>query len=275
MNSSINDSSSKGELFEMIDNFGFDIEEENAIQSFDFEKAKILYESRKIIQEQDIQRRETFYRREQTKYIQQNRAEMKRQIQENEMDFENQCELERLALQEKFQRAEEKQKHELEEVTKEWKEARNKELQKIQANIDEMFVTAQNLARAHQYDTAIAKRNEAIKLKNMKNYKEYKPIDEHFRKQINFMIIRHKQEFDDMRNDYDLRIKDLKRALKLKNNAAIEQYRVNGACSSRVIMERVIDDHQNPETKRALITNLSPRKSHEMNNKTIREDSFV
>lgn len=269
----MDNTSGKDELFKMMDNFGFDLEEENAIQAFDFEKAKILYQSRKIIQEEDIARRETFYRREQTKYIQQARAEMKRQLQENQLDFENQCEIERMNLQEHFECAEKKQKAELDEVSQQWKQARQKEFQKIQSNIDEMFITAQNLARAHQYDAAIAKRNEAIRLKNQTNFKEYKPIDAHFRRQLSQMMARHKREYEEMRNDYELRIKDLKRALKLKNNAAIEQHKVDGACSSRVIMERVIDDHQNNETKKVLLSNLSPRKSHELN-KTKRNHSL-
>ena len=238
-----------------------DTEIESAIQNLDFERAKVINDAKTATVFEDAKLQEEHYKKEEEALKQRNMDEMKAMIAKNQKEFERQVKLENEKHEQEFYETEKRQKIEIKHLIRDWREARAEELIKINKQIDDLILEAQDLARNKAFDDAIAKRDYAFALRKQRSYPQMKPIDEIYQAQMDKINARHKKEFKDLEEYHKLRIQELEEELNAKNLYAESQMAVDQACVPELIMSTIINNSTNFDATVAVMSSVSPTKA--------------
>ena len=243
-----------------VDKTFIDSEFEDAILNLDFERAKVLNDARQVTVDEDVQRQEDHYKKEEQLYLQKIREELEVEYEKNQQEYEELVEEAKLEFEQEFQETEQRQQIEIQRLIDDWKIAREHERYKITAMIKDMIEEAQNLARTKAFDEAIMARDKAFALKEQKSYPEIVEIDRTYQEQMSAIMERHKREFADLKAYYDLKIEEFREQLETKNAYAEEQMKLDEACLPHLLMKVVINKSRNPDATVAVVQAVSPRK---------------
>ena len=245
---------------ERVDPNFIDTEFEEAVLNLDFERAKVLNDARQATVDEDIQRQEEHYAREQKIFMRKVEQEKNEELQRNLDIYRDLVAEERELMEQEFIETEKRQQIEIDRLIDEWKIAREEEFVKIYEMIDEMIIEAQNLARTKAFDAAISARDKAFKMREQKTFPEVVKVDKIYQEQIAAMMERHKREFIDLKDYHELKIQEYKDQLDAKNQYAEDQMALDEACLPHLLMKVVIDKSSNPDAVAAVVKSVSPRK---------------
>lgn len=236
-----------------------DADEAKAIEEYDYEQARFLYNSKCVMKEAHVKEAKVHYEKQLSNYKDKFAELLTQKLQENQEKYDQDCEEARQRLQQRMDELAEAQKGELHELEERWREARAYQKEQINKTVRTLLSSSQLLAKSHRYDEAIDMRDKARALEKRNLHPKIIECDQDFEEQFKQMLLRQEQAFEELINQHEALLDLYREKLAAANNTAKAECQIDEAYASVEIMDTALLDKANPDAAVAVVQHFSPR----------------
>jgi hypothetical protein len=236
-----------------------EIEEQAAIQNYDYEKAQFFAELRQTVRRSNAQDATAHYEQEFDKYHRKLAEILARKKAVNEVRYETELSLQKEQLERQVSELEAKQRAELQELEKRWREARAHERARVGETVVTLLASSRALAKSHRFDEAISLRDEARTTEKRVRHPNIDKVDADYENQFRQTLLKYEQTFRELIEQHEA----FKRLLKEKQGAADQtaeaEDRADAALGTVEVMDIAIGDRRHPEVSVPVVRHFSQR----------------
>jgi hypothetical protein len=231
----------------------------DAIQNFDFERAReILQRTVSTVDESAI-KEEAHYHSQAIRLSEENHAAYEEELssiteifKENSISCKN-------AAQEDCRRLVARHRAEAEGLAQRWREARALELARNLEIANAQLDTARTLAIAYAFDEAVQLRDAAYALQNNEKAENVKAVDRDFVGRWRDMTKRHAQDYQLLYDHVNSHILVLKNKAEFQKQAAEATLKAEEAATTTMILDKVCENAVSPVAREKVFQAYSPR----------------
>jgi hypothetical protein len=250
--------------------------EQEAIQGYDYEKARFLFNAQRTLRSSRAKDATLHYERELENYTQQFTAVLARKKAANELQYEEELAKEKGRLENQINELTAAQEEELRGIEARWREARTFQERRLETTVTTLLRSSQLMARSRRFDDAISLRDRARATKaSADKNADMDQLNADYEKEFKEALVRHEQVFQEMIEQHEA----FKRLLKERQNVADETAeaadRVEAAYSSVTVMDTALRDRINADVAGPVLKHFSPRKKQAAKRPALKKTNTV
>jgi tetratricopeptide (TPR) repeat protein len=237
-----------------------EIDEQAAIEAYDYEKAKFLAAAQTNLQNANVEDATHHYEQQLEEYNARLAQLLHDRKATNEQAYQDECAAAKDRLQRRVEELTLLQEGELRALEARWKEARQREHNQIQKTIDTLLSSSQLLAKSHRFQEAIAMRDKARALQKRVRHPGIEAVDADYQEQFGQTLRRHSEAFDELISHHEAFVKLLQERRDAADRTAEADSNVGAAYGSVEVMGVALSDTKNREVTIPVLRRFSPRK---------------
>ena len=234
-------------------------DELQAIDEYDYEQARILYEARKARDQEDFADVHSHYLEEieRSKALQDSQCEQ--ELEQTRRRYEEMADEVNTNFTKDFNAIVERQQKEIDALKEKWAKAREDVQKRVNKEINEMLKSSKELAKTHKYDEAIGLRDKAFEMKQSTDLPQFQEVNEFYNSFFNAMLERHKTELNERKSQYDADIQTLQSKCEQMNIQIRFKNDVSKMNLSHEFITDVLNTEKDQNTQTSVVHMISPR----------------
>jgi hypothetical protein len=238
-----------------------DADEQAAIDSYDYEKARFLASARAELRNTNVKDATDHYERELKKYNTHFAKRLSDTKARNQQKYDTDSELAKEQLRTRIDELAELQHTELEALEARWREARSQERDQVSKSIDTLLSSSQLLAKSHRFGEAIAMRDRARAMQKRARHPNIEAVDAEYQEQFRRTLLRHNKALEELLAQHDALLNLLAERRDAADRTAEADLDVKAAYASVEIIDVAMCDEENQDVCIPVVRHFSPRKS--------------
>jgi hypothetical protein len=236
-----------------------DRDEMIAIRNYDYEKAMFLAAAREEMQQSSLEEVTRHYQHELDAHNAKLLEELSAKKVLNATRFREDCQEALDNLRTVIDEMAASQRQELDDLAKQWNEARDFHQKQIQTAVDALLASSQRIAEARKYQEAIELRDKARALERKKRHPRIEDCDRDFECQFQDMLQRHELAFDELIAQHDAMLRLLNEKKVSADKVAEAESMIGEAFATVDIIDAALCDKKNADITLPIVKHFSPR----------------
>ena len=239
--------------------FSLPQEELEAIDAYDYEKARLIYEAGCQQEKDDLEETKNQYQEELERSIAVQESECQQRIAQTKQHYEEMADKLTNEFTKDFNKIVERQNKEIEDAKKSWGNARDDAKRRVNKQIQNKLKSSQELAKSHKYEEAIQLRDTAFSMKDNDKLPEFVEVDKFYNDLLNAMLKRHKAELAERKGRYESDIALINKKCECSARCSELQRDVENSDLSPKLMKTAFSSKKDKTQTLSLVKMLSPR----------------
>ena len=230
-----------------------------AIDEYDYEQARILYEARLARDQEDFDDVHNHYLEEVERSKALQDAQCEQELEQTRRRYQELADEVNTNFQKDFNEIVERQQQEIKVLQEKWTAAKEEVQKRVNKEINEMLKSSKELAKTHKYEEAIGLRDKAFSMKQDTNLPQFQEVNQFYQNFSDAMLARHKIELEERRQQYDADIQTLQSKCDQLNIQIQVRNDVSKMNLSHELIADVLNSDKDTNTQTSVVRMLSPR----------------